>query len=400
MMRKKKCVAMLLAGGQGSRLYALTSNIAKPAVSFGGKYRIIDFPLSNCVNSGIDTVGVLTQYQPLILNSYIGNGQPWDLDRTFGGVHTLPPYQGKNSSDWYKGTANAIYQNLRFINQYNPDYVLILSGDHIYKMNYSLMVNYHILNGADCTIAAIDVPIEEASRFGILNTNEDGSIYEFEEKPKKPKSTLASMGIYVFSTKKLQKYLEEDSQNPDSSNDFGKDILPKMLSCGEKMMAYRFEGYWKDVGTIESLYEANMDLLGDSPKFDVGDSNWKIQSRSPLAPPQYIGDGAKVDNSIIMSGCEIYGSVENSVLGSDVIVKKGAVIKNSIIMGDVVVNENATIEYSIIDENTIIGKNAKIGDVKESKKGIALLGRGITVADGVSVDGGAIIDNNLSKEEN
>ncbi|MBE5749974.1 MAG: glucose-1-phosphate adenylyltransferase [Clostridiales bacterium] len=400
MMRKKKCVAMLLAGGQGSRLYALTSNIAKPAVSFGGKYRIIDFPLSNCVNSGIDTVGVLTQYQPLILNSYIGNGQPWDLDRTFGGVHTLPPYQGKNSSDWYKGTANAIYQNLRFINQYNPDYVLILSGDHIYKMNYSLMVNYHILNGADCTIAAIDVPIEEASRFGILNTNEDGSIYEFEEKPKKPKSTLASMGIYVFSTKKLQKYLEEDSQNPDSSNDFGKDILPKMLSCGEKMMAYRFEGYWKDVGTIESLYEANMDLLGDSPKFDVGDSNWKIQSRSPLAPPQYIGDGAKVDNSIIMSGCEIYGSVENSVLGSDVIVKKGAVIKNSIIMGDVVVNENATIEYSIIDENTIIGKNAKIGDVKESKKGIALLGRGITVADGVSVEGGAIIDNNLSKEEN
>ena len=399
-MRKKKCVAMLLAGGQGSRLYALTSNIAKPAVSFGGKYRIIDFPLSNCVNSGIDTVGVLTQYQPLILNSYIGNGQPWDLDRTFGGVHTLPPYQGKNSSDWYKGTANAIYQNLRFINQYNPDYVLILSGDHIYKMNYSLMVNYHILNGADCTIAAIDVPIEEASRFGILNTNEDGSIYEFEEKPKKPKSTLASMGIYVFSTKKLQKYLEEDSQNPDSSNDFGKDILPKMLSCGEKMMAYRFEGYWKDVGTIESLYEANMDLLGDSPKFDVGDSNWKIQSRSPLAPPQYIGDGAKVDNSIIMSGCEIYGSVENSVLGSDVIVKKGAVIKNSIIMGDVVVNENATIEYSIIDENTIIGKNAKIGDIKESKKGIALLGRGITVADGVSVEGGAIIDNNLSKEEN
>ncbi len=313
MIRKKKCVAMLLAGGQGSRLYALTSNIAKPAVSFGGKYRIIDFPLSNCVNSGIDTVGVLTQYQPLILNTYIGNGQPWDLDREFGGVHVLPPYQGKNSSDWYKGTANAIFQNLRFINQYNPDYVLILSGDHIYKMNYSIMLNYHILNDADCTIAAIDVPIEQASRFGILNTNQDGSIYEFEEKPKNPKSTLASMGIYIFSTKKLEKYLEEDSKNPKSSNDFGKDILPKMLADGQKMMAYRFKGYWKDVGTIESLYEANMDLLGDNPCFDVTDSAWKIQSRSPLAPPHYIGEGAKAFNSIIMTGCEIFGVGENSV---------------------------------------------------------------------------------------
>lgn len=301
-MRKKKCVAMLLAGGQGSRLYALTNNIAKPAVSFGGKYRIIDFPLSNCINSGIDTVGVLTQYQPMILNYYIGNGQPWDLDRNFGGVRILPPYQGKHSSDWYKGTANAIYQNLRFINQYNPDYVLVLSGDHIYKMNYSLMLNYHILNDADCTIATINVPIEEASRFGIINTNPDGSIYEFEEKPKKPKSTLASMGIYIFSTKKLCKYLEEDSVDPNSSNDFGKDILPKMLACGEKMMAYEFKGYWKDVGTIDSLYEANMDLLGDNPKFDVSDTTWKIQSRSPLAPPHYVGDSAKTYNSIIMSG--------------------------------------------------------------------------------------------------
>ena len=329
-MRKKKCVAMLLAGGQGSRLYALTNNIAKPAVSFGGKYRIIDFPLSNCINSGIDTVGVLTQYQPMILNYYIGNGQPWDLDRNFGGVRILPPYQGKNSSDWYKGTANAIYQNLRFINQYNPDYVLVLSGDHIYKMNYSLMLNYHILNDADCTIATINVPIEEASRFGIINTNPDGTIYEFEEKPKKPKSTLASMGIYIFSTKKLCKYLEEDSKDPKSSNDFGKDILPKMLNSGEKMMAYEFKGYWKDVGTIDSLYEANMDLLGDNPKFDVSDTSWKIQSRSPLAPPHYVGDTAKTYNSIIMSGCEIYGTVENSILASDVIVKKGAVVKNSI----------------------------------------------------------------------
>ena len=400
MIRKKKCVAMLLAGGQGSRLYALTTNIAKPAVSFGGKYRIIDFPLSNCVNSGIDTVGVLTQYQPLILNNYIGNGQPWDLDRNFGGVHILPPYQGKNSSDWYKGTANAIYQNLRFIKQYNPDYVLILSGDHIYKMNYSQMINYHILNDADCTIAAINVPIEEASRFGILNTKEDGSIYEFEEKPKKPKSTLASMGIYVFSTKKLCKYLEEDNLNPNSSNDFGKDILPKMLASGEKMMAYQFEGYWKDVGTIDSLYEANMDLLGDNPKFDVSDSAWKIQSRSPLAPPHFVGDGAKVVNSIIMSGCEIYGTVENSILASDVIVKKGAVIKNSIIMSDVIVDENANIKYSIIDEDVSVGKNANIGSEKQSGKGIAVVGRNTKVYDDCVIDGGQIIDKDLLKGGN
>ena len=398
MIRKKKCVAMLLAGGQGSRLYALTTNIAKPAVSFGGKYRIIDFPLSNCINSGIDTVGVLTQYQPLILNNYIGNGQPWDMDRNFGGVHILPPYQGKNSSDWYKGTANAIYQNLRFIKQYNPDYVLILSGDHIYKMNYSLMVNLHKLSGADCTIAAIDVPIEEASRFGILNTREDGSIYEFEEKPKKPKSTLASMGIYVFSTDKLCKYLEEDNADAQSSNDFGKNVLPKMLNAGEKMMAYRFDGYWKDVGTIDSLFEANMDLLGDNPKFDVGDTSWKIQSRSPLAPPQYIGEGAKTDNSIIMSGCEIFGMVENSVLASDVVVKKGAVVKNSIIMGDCTIEEDAVIEYSIIDENVHIGKGVRVGCAKSEGKGIAVVGRNVQVGDGTTIEGGKIIDKDLVKE--
>ena len=400
MIRKKKCVAMLLAGGQGSRLYALTNNIAKPAVSFGGKYRIIDFPLSNCVNSGIDTVGVLTQYQPLVLNSYIGNGQPWDLDRSFGGVHSLPPYQGKTSSDWYKGTANAIYQNIRFIKQYDPDYVLVLSGDHIYKMNYSIMLNYHILNNADCTIAAINVPIEEASRFGILNTNEDGSIYQFEEKPKKPKSTLASMGIYIFSAKKLYKYLEEDSQNPNSSNDFGKDVLPKMLADGERMMAYQFDGYWKDVGTIDSLYEANMDLLGDNPKFDISDSAWKIQSRSPLAPPQYVGEGAKTYNSIIMSGCEVFGTVENSVLSSNVIIEKGAEVKNSILMGDVTVGEGSVIEYSIIDEGVCIGKNVVIGQAKSEQKGIAVLGRGIKVADGIIIEGGAIVDNDVVKEEN
>ncbi len=398
MVRKKKCVAMLLAGGQGSRLYALTSKIAKPAVSFGGKYRIIDFPLSNCVNSGIDTVGVLTQYQPLLLNSYIGNGQPWDLDRTFGGVHTLPPYQGKQSSDWYKGTANAIYQNLRFINQYDPDYVLVLSGDHIYKMNYALMLNYHILNDADCTIASLEVPLEEASRFGILNTNPDGTIYEFEEKPKKPKSTLASMGIYIFSAKKLQKYLEEDAQNPNSSNDFGKDILPTMLAKGEKMMAYRFEGYWKDVGTIDSLFDANMDLLGDNPKFDVSDNSWKIQSRNPLAPPQYIGEGSKTNNSIIMSGCEIFGDVENSVLSSDVTIKRGAVVKNSVIMSGVTVEEGAVIEYSIIDEGCIVGKNAKVGTPQSEGKGIAVLGANVTVSEGSVVEGGKIIDKDADLE--
>ena len=387
MIRKKKCVAMLLAGGQGSRLYDLTSVIAKPAVSFGGKYRIIDFPLSNCVNSGIDTVGVLTQYQPLKLNEYIGNGQPWDLDRAFGGVHILSPYQGKHSSDWYKGTANAIYQNIHFIKQFDPDYVLILSGDHIYKMNYSTMINYHILKNADCTIAAINVPLNEASRFGILNTKEDGTIYEFEEKPKNPKSTLASMGIYVFSAEKLYKYLEEDNADASSSNDFGKNVLPKMLNCGERMLAYEFNGYWKDVGTIDSLYEANMDLLGDKPNFDVTDASWKIQSRSPLAPPHYIGDGAKTVNSIIMSGCEIFGTVENSVLASGVIVKKGAVVKNSILMADTVIGENTVVDYSIIDENTNVGKNCKIGENKETAKEITVVARNLTVKDGSVISG-------------
>ena len=398
MVRKKKCVAMLLAGGQGSRLYALTNNIAKPAVSFGGKYRIIDFPLSNCVNSGIDTVGVLTQYQPLVLNDYIGNGQPWDLDRAFGGVHILSPYQGKNSSDWYKGTANAIYQNMHFIKQFNPDYVLVLSGDHIYKMNYSTMLNYHILYGADCTIAAIEVPLKDASRFGILNTREDGSIYEFEEKPKKPKSTLASMGIYIFGAEKLYKYLEEDNNDENSSHDFGKNVLPRMLGCGEKMMAYKFDGYWKDVGTIESLYEANMDLLGEVPKFDVADTSWKIQSRSPLAPPHYVGSDAKVTGSIIMSGCEIYGNVENSVLASSVIVKKGASVKNSIIMADTVIGENAQIDYSIIDENTEIGSNVKVGAAKDKGKGITVLGRNIKIGNGAVIEGGAMIDKDVMTE--
>ena len=400
MRTKKESVAMLLAGGQGSRLGVLTIKVAKPAIPFGGKYRIIDFPLSNCINSGIDTVGVLTQYMPLDLNAYIGNGQPWDLDRTFGGVYILPPYQGKNSSDWYKGTANAIYQNLHFLKQYDPEYVLVLSGDHIYKMNYNTMLNYHILNDADCTIAAIEVPMEQASRFGILNTNPDGSIYEFEEKPKQPKSNLASMGIYIFSAKKLYQYLTEDSKDASSENDFGKNILPTMLNAGEKMMAYKFEGYWKDVGTIDSLFEANMDLLGDNPVFDVGDSSWKIQSRSPLAPPHFISDTAKTNNSIIMSGCEIFGTVENSVLSSGVIVKKGAIVKDSIIMGETVIDENAVVECSIIDEQVRIGKKAKIGKAKNGKKSITVIGRELVIPEGSIVEAGDIIDKDISKEAN
>ena len=398
MIRKKKCVAMLLAGGQGSRLYALTNNIAKPAVSFGGKYRIIDFPLSNCVNSGIDTVGILAQYQPLLMNEYIGNGQPWDLDRTFGGVHILSPYQGKHSSDWYKGTANAIYQNIHFIKQYNPDYVLILSGDHIYKMDYSRMLEAHIKAGAACTVAAIEVPMKEASRFGIINADKDGTITGFEEKPAHPKSNLASMGIYVFTAEKLYSYLEKDAKKPGSENDFGKNVLPDMLTSGEKMTAYVFDGYWKDVGTIDSLYEANMDLLGDVPKIDVTDKKWKIQSRNPLMQPQYLGKGSKVINSIVMSGSEIWGEVDNSVLSSGVIVKKGAKVKDSIIMANTVIEEGAIVNYSIIDENTEIGSKAKIGEKKSDSVKIALLGRNIKVEAGAVVPQGAIVDKDVVKE--
>lgn len=390
---------MLLAGGQGSRLYALTNNIAKPAVPFGAKYRIIDFPLSNCINSGIDTVGVLTQYQPLLLNEYIGNGQPWDLDRAFGGVHVLSPYQKKSKSAWYEGTANAIYQNINFIKMYNPDYVLILSGDHIYKMDYSKMLRAHIDTGADCTIAAIEVPLKEASRFGILNTNPDGSIYEFEEKPKQPKSTLASMGVYIFTAEKMYKYLEEDDDDPESSKDFGKNILPKMLNAGEKMFAYRFEGYWKDVGTISSLWEANMDLLGEEPAFDVADPAWKIHSRNPLAPPEYIGEGAAVQNSMVALGCEIYGEVENSVLSSNVVVEKGAVVKDSVIMSGTTVRAGAKIDYSIIDEDVVVGEDAVIGADKSEAKGITVLGRNIEVGKGAVVSAGAIIDKNIQAGE-
>ena len=397
MQRKKECVAMLLAGGQGSRLYALTNNIAKPAVPFGAKYRIIDFPLSNCINSGIDTVGVLTQYQPLVLNEYIGNGQPWDLDRTFGGVHVLSPYQKKSKSAWYEGTANAIYQNINFIKMYNPEYVLILSGDHIYKMDYSKMLRAHVENGASCTIAAINVTMQEASRFGILNTREDGTIYEFEEKPKQPKSTLASMGIYIFTAQKLYDYLEEDDSNPSSSKDFGKDVLPAMLAAGEKMVAYSFDGYWKDVGTISSLWEANMDLLGDDPAFDVSNSDWKIHSRNPLAPPEYVGEDAIIKNSMIALGCEIEGTVINSLLSSNVIVKKGAFVKDSVIMSGTVIEEDARVTYAIIDEDVTVSRGAVIGEERTSKKGIAVLGRNIVVEVGAILPGGNIVDKNVLK---
>ena len=392
MFRRKKCVAMLLAGGQGSRLLALTTKVANPAVSFGAKYRIIDFTLSNCINSNIDTVGVLTQYQPLVLNEYIGNGLPWDLDRSNGGVHVLPPYQAKDSMDWYKGTANAIYQNLSFIDSYDPEHVLILSGDHIYKMDYNKMLNYHIKKDADCTIATLEVTLEEATRFGIMNTNEDNIIYEFEEKPAHPKSTKASMGIYIFKKDKLFRYLEEDAADPASSNDFGKNIIPTMLAKGEKMVAYPFSGYWKDVGTIQSLWEANQDLIGENPNFDIYDPYWKIHSRNIGATPQYIAKGAVVTNSLIGGGANIYGTVINSVISSGVTVAKGAVVKDSVIFANAQIGEKAVVEYSIIDEKVIIGKKAVIGEAKEAGKGIAVIGRASVIKDKEVVPANANID--------
>ena len=382
---------MLLAGGQGSRLYALTSKIAKPAVPFGGKYRIIDFPLSNCVNSGIDTVGVLTQYQPLVLNDYIGNGQPWDLDRTYGGVHILSPYQAKHGSEWYKGTANAIYQNLPFIQRYNPEYVLILSGDHIYKMNYDKMLAFHKKNGADVTVATIRVPMSEASRFGIVNTGKNGKIEQFEEKPANPKSDLASMGIYIFTAEKLYKYLEKDEQTPNSSNDFGKNILPDMLASGEKMYAYVFSGYWQDVGTIDSLYDANMDLLGEKPVFDIADYNWRIHSRNPVAPPHYIGPDGVVTRSIVALGCEVDGTVKNSVLSSNVKVEEGAVIEGSVVFSGCTIARGAHIVNAIIDENVVIGENAVVGSGETPRK-ITVLGRDVHIGMCEVIEAGKIIE--------
>ena len=379
MQRKKECVAMLLAGGQGSRLYALTTNIAKPAVAFGAKYRIIDFPLSNCINSGIDTVGVLTQYQPLALNEYIGNGEPWDLDRTRGGVSVLPPYQGNKSSDWYKGTANAIYQNINFIKQYDPEYVLILSGDHIYRMDYNKMLEQHKATGAACTVATITVPIEEASRFGICNTNPDLSIYEFEEKPKVPKNNQASMGIYIFTTKVLLEYLEADEADEKSSNDFGKNIIPNLLNNGEKLYSYKFDGYWKDVGTISSLWEANMDLIGDEPILSMSDKSFRIFSRNVARAPQYIGKDAVVDNSLISEGCRIDGTVINSVLSGGVVVEAGAVVKDSVVMEDVVVKSGAAVYSAIVDSDVVVESGAVAGVENADKNNILIYAKGTVI---------------------
>ncbi|MBR2293639.1 MAG: glucose-1-phosphate adenylyltransferase [Clostridia bacterium] len=391
MFRKKECVAMLLAGGQGSRLYALTEKTAKPAVPYGGKYRIIDFPLSNCVNSGIDTVGVLTQYQPLVLNEYIGNGLPWDLDRAFGGVKILPPYQGKKGADWYKGTANAIYQNLEFIDRYDPDYVLILSGDHIYKMDYAKMLDYHKKKKADCTIAVIDVPLKEASRFGIMSADEEGRIYKFAEKPKNPESTNASMGIYIFSKEVLFRYLREDAADPASSNDFGKNIIPSMLANQEKLYAYPFAGYWKDVGTIASLWEANMDLLGDVPTLSLNDEDWRIYSRHDPHAPQVVGPNAVIENSTITEGCEIYGTVRNSVLGAGVRVMENAVVANSVIMEDVVIEADTEVNYAIVDANVKIGEGCRIGEVQKKMKGITVIATGLKLPKGVTVGANEMI---------
>ncbi len=393
MFPKKEVVAMLLAGGQGSRLGVLTRKIAKPAVPFGGKYRIIDFPLSNCVNSGIEAVGILTQYQPLVLNEYIGNGQPWDLDGMHSGVNCLSPYQAVDGADWYSGTANAIFQNINYIDRYDPEYVVVLSGDHIYKMDYNKMLEYHKEKNAACTIAVIDVPLEEASRFGILNTHEDGEIYEFDEKPEKPKSTHASMGIYIFSYKELRKYLIEDDENENSSHDFGKDVLPTMLNAGERMFAYPFEGYWKDVGTIDSLWEANMDLLDPNVTLDLKD----IYSRNPMMPPHFVSNDAVIQNSLVADGCNVYGNLEFSILFSGVTIGKGATINSSIIMPGAVIEEGATVQFAIIAENTVVRKNAVVGAKPEDCAdrddwGIAVVGENAIIDEGAVVKPKEMID--------
>lgn len=379
MARKKECIAMLLAGGQGSRLAPLTENVAKPAVPFGGRYRIIDFSLSNCVNSGLDTVGVLTQYQPLELNDYLGTGDPWDLDLNYGGLHVLPPYQAAKGGDWFKGTANAIYQNQKFIANYDPDYILVLSGDHIYKMNYDIMLQEHIENGADCTIAVMDVPIEEASRFGIMSCDPTGRITEFAEKPAHPKSTLASMGVYVFTTDKLMKYLELDEENPDSDNDFGKNVIPAMLAGGEKLHAYLYKGYWRDVGTLSSYWSANMDTLGDDPELWLNDDGWRIYYRHDFHSSTYLGEHGSLHNCNCASGNEIDGTVSDSVLGSNIVIEEGAVVKDSVIMNNVVIEKGATVEYAIIDRDVRICSGANVGGSKETTE-LTVIAAGQTVA--------------------
>lgn len=395
---KKECVAMLLAGGQGSRLYVLTGDMAKPAVPFGGKYRIIDFPLSNCANSGIDTVGVLTQYRPLELNAYINNGQPWDLDSSSGGVHILPPYQSAAGGTWYKGTANAIYQNFAFLDRYDPEYVVILSGDHIYKMDYSLMVERHKAAGAACTISVMEVPWAEASRFGIMNVDEADLVTEFEEKPKHPKSNLASMGIYVFSWKTLRAYLEADEANPASENDFGKNVIPAMLAAGERLAAYRFEGYWKDVGTLESLWDANMDMLAPESGLDLLDESWPIYARTVSLPTAYLGMNAIVSHSAFNRGCNLEGTVENSVLSAGVHVAEGARVSYSVLMPGVTVAPGAVVEYAILGQDVAVGENSRVGNSPEFADpltwGLAVLAPGCVVEAGQVVPAKTMLDKN------
>ena len=382
MLKKTECLAMLLAGGQGSRLGILTKNIAKPAVPYGGKYRIIDFPLSNCINSGIETVGVLTQYQPLELNDYIGNGQPWDLDRAYGGVHILSPYQQIKGTEWYKGTANAIYQNINFIDRYNPEYVAVLSGDHIYKMDYNKMLEYHKSKDAACTIAMLEVPWEEASRFGLMFVNDDGSITDFEEKPKNPRSNKASMGVYIFTWSKLRQYLIDDEANPESHNDFGHNVIPAMHQAGERMFAYKFDGYWKDVGTIDSLWEANMELLGKDPAFNIrGDENTKIYARNNAFPSSYIDEDAKIVGSFVAEGCEVYGTVRHSVISIGCTIGENALVEDSVVMPGVVIESGAIVRHAILGENSKVCRNAVVGGAYDDseKKEISVTSKGAVV---------------------
>lgn len=408
-MAKAEVVAMILAGGQGARLGVLTKKIAKPAVPFGSRYRIIDFPLSNCVNSGIENVGVLSQYQPLALNTYVGNGHPWDLDRHNAGAYILPPYQKSGKSDWYTGTANAIYQNIDFLDDLSPKYVVILSGDHIYKMDYAGMLKHHIDNKADATIAVYEVPWEEAPRFGILNTADDDIITEFDEKPKEPKSNLASMGVYVFSWDVLRTALIEDENDPDSDNDFGKNIVPNLLGQGSKLCAYRFAGYWKDVGTISSLWETNMDIIDCPEDINLMDKTWRIYSRNPVKPSQFIGPDAEVINSALTDGCRIYGSVNHSVLSDSVIVEKGAVVKDCVLLPGTVVKAGAHLERCIVDFGTIIGENVKAGvnvegegpytNHKICSEGIVVFERGLEIKAGSVIPGNSMVDSDLQVDE-
>ena len=398
---KKECIAMLLAGGQGSRLYVLTENMAKPAVPFGGKFRIIDFPLSNCTNSGIDTVGVLTQYRPLELNSYIGSGQPWDLDRDDGGVHILPPYQSATGASWYKGTANAIYQNIGFVDMYDPDYVVVLSGDHIYKMDYDDMLARHKRAGAACTISVMEVPWSDASRFGIMSVDGEDNVTEFAEKPKQPKSNLASMGIYVFTWSKMREYLIADENDPQSENDFGKNIIPAMLAKGEKMIAYRFAGYWKDVGTLDSLWDANMDMLATGSGLDLLERDWPIYGRSVSAPPAYLGAQSHVEHSVVARGCTVEGRAENSVLSENSAIEQDADVEYSILMPGARVKKGAKVYYAIVGENVVVGENAEIGARPDGSEnwGVTVVGPETVVPEGYRLAAKRMLDRHMKEVE-